>query len=116
MLPDYAASALCKFYSNGCFLLAPVVFPLCDFSPVRFAGLVKKRYHCACALFGFGRLLLLACKAGCKSNVFKGGFVLFCISPGGSLVDVAMQAGPDAFVIISLILVPCRHDLAMHLC
>ena len=115
MLPDYAASTLCKFYCNGCFPLAPVVLPLYDFSPVRFAGLVKKRYHCARALFEFGRLLFLACKAGCKSNVLKGGFVLFCVSPGGSLVDVATQAGPKAFGIVFLICVPCGHDPAVHL-
>ena len=116
MLPDYAASALCKFYCNGCFPLAPVILPLCDFSPVHFAGFVEKCHHCARALFGFGRLLLLACKAGCKPNVFEGGSLLFCVSPDGSLVDIAMQAGSNAFVIAFSIYVPRGHDPAVHLC
>ena len=32
------------------------------------------------------------------------------------LIDVAMQAGPDAFVIAFLICVPCKHDPAVHFC
>ena len=116
MLPNYAISALCKFYHNGRFPIAPVVLSLCDFSPVHFASLVKKRHHCARALFGFGHLLFLACKARCKPNILEGGFVAFCISPGGSLVNVATQAGPNAFVIVSSIRVPRGHDPAVPLC
>ena len=89
MLPDYAASALCKFYCNCRFLLAPVVFPLCDFFPVRFAGLIEKCYHYARTLFEFGRLLFLACKARCEANVLEGGSVSFCVSPGGNFVNIA---------------------------
>ena len=89
MLPDYATFAFCKFYCNGRFLLALVVLPLHDFSPVCFASLVKKHNHCVCAFSEFGRLLFLACKAGCKPDVLKGGFMLFGVSPGGSLIDVA---------------------------
>ena len=116
MLPDYAASVLCKFYCNGCFPLAPVVFPLCDFFLVHFAGLVKKRNHPARALFKFGHSLFLACKAGCKPDVLEGGFVPFCVGSGGSLINIAMQTGSNAFVIASSIGVPCRHDSAVHLC
>ena len=116
MLPEYATSALCKFYCNGCFPLAPVVLLLQDFSLVYCAGLIEKCYHCVRALFGFGRLLFLACKAGCEPNVLNGGSMPFCIGLGGSLVDVAMQAGSDAFVIVSSIHVPRQHDPAVHFC
>ena len=116
MLLDYAASALCKFYCNGCFPFALVVFPLWDFSPVHFAGLIKKRNHPACTLFRFDRLLFLAGKARFKSNVLKGDFVPFCVGSSGSLIDVAMQVGPNVFVIAFLIRVPCRHDPAVHFC
>ena len=89
MLPDYATSALCEFYCNCCFPLAPVVLPLCDFSPVCFASLIKECNHLACALFRFGRSLFLARKAGRKSDVLKGGFVSFYVGPSGSFIDVA---------------------------
>ena len=59
-------------------------------SLVRFAGLAKEHSHPTCALFRFGRSLLLACKAGCEPDVLEGGSVPFCISPGDSLFDVAM--------------------------
>ena len=42
--------------------------------------------------------------------------MLFCVGPGGSLVDIATQAGRDAFVIAFLIRVPCRHNPAVHFC
>ena len=89
MLPDYAASVLCKFYCNSRFPLAPVVFPLCDSSPVCFASLVKERNHSAWALFRFDHLFFLAHKAGCKPDILEGGSMPFCIGPGGSLIDVA---------------------------
>ena len=88
MLPDYITFALCKFYCNGCFPFALVVFSLCDFSPIHFAGLVKKHNHSAHAFFRFGRLIFLACKAGCKLDVLEGGSVLFCIGSYSSLIDV----------------------------
>ena len=116
MLPDYAAFALCEFYCDGCFPLASVVLSLRDFPPVHFAGLVEKCNHFVCAFFRFGCSLFLACKARCEPDVLEGDSVSFCISPGGSLIDVAMQAGPNAFVIAFLIRVPCGHDLAMHFC
>ena len=116
MLPDYAMSALCKFYCNGCFPLAPVVLPLCDFSPVCFATLVEEHNHPACALFEFGHLLFSACKAKCDPDVLDGGSMPFCVGPGGTLIDVAMLAGPEAFIIAFLICVPCRHDPAVHFC
>ena len=89
MLPDYAASVLCKFYGNGRLPLAPVILQRCDFVPVRFASFGKKRYYCARALFGFGRSLFLARKAGCKPDVLEGDSVPFCVSAGYSLIDVA---------------------------
>ena len=116
MLPDYAAFALCEFYCNGCFLLASSVLSLCDFFPVCFAVLVEKRNHPVCAFFRFGRLLFLACKVRCKPNILESGSVPFCVSPGDSLINVATQAGPNTFVIASLIREPCKHDLAVHFC
>ena len=89
MLPDYATSALCEFYLNSCFLLAPVVLPLCDFSPVHFAGLVKECNHTACAPFRFGHSFFLACKAECKPDVLKNDSMLFCVGLSGSFIDVA---------------------------
>ena len=116
MLLGYAASALCKFYCNSYFPLASVVLPLCDFSPVCFASLVKKRNHPAPTLFRFGRLIFLAFKARCKPDVFKGDSVPFCVGLSNSIIDVAMQAGANAFVIVSLICVPCGHDPTVHFC
>ena len=115
MLPDYAASVLCEFYCNGRFPLAPVVLPLCDFSPVCFAGLVKKCNHPARALFRFGRSFFLACKAGCEPDVLGGGSVLFYVNPDSSFIEIATQAGPDAFIIAFSICVPCKHDFAVRL-
>ena len=116
MSPDYVASALCKFYCNGRFSLASVVFSPRDFFLVCFASLVEKRNHPACTLFRFGCLHFLACKARCEPNVFESGSVPFCVGPSGSLIDVATQAGPNAFIIASSILVPCGHDPAVHFC
>ena len=101
---------------NGHFLLASIVVPLRDFSLVRFSYLVKKCNPLACALFKFCCLIFLAHKARCKPDVLEGGSVLFCMDPGGSLIDVATQAGPNIFVIVSLICVPCKHDPAVHFC
>ena len=116
MLPDYAPSALCKFYCNGCYPFAPAVFSLCNFSPVCCASLIEKCTHPACALLKVGRLLFLAHKAGCKPDVLESGFVLLCVGPSSSLINVAMQAGSDTFVIASLIRVPCKNDPAVHFC
>ena len=116
MLPGFAAFTVHKFYCNGCIPFAPVVLPLCNFSPVCFASLVKKSNHPASALFRFGCSIFLARKARCKPDVLKGGSVPFCVGLGSSLIDVAMQAGPNTFVTASSIHMPCRHDLAVHFC
>ena len=116
MSPDYAASVLCEFNCNGRFSLASVILPLCDFPPVRFAGLVKIHNHPVCALIRLGCSIFLACKAGCKPNVLENGSVPFCVGSGDSLIDVTMQAGPDAFIIASSICVLCRPDPAVHFC
>ena len=114
MSPDYA-SALYKFYCNGCFPFAPAVLPLCDFSPIHFASLVKKCNDLARALFRFGCSIFLVCKAGCKPDVLEGGSVPFCVGPGSSLINFATQA-LTLHKVASSICIPCKHDSAVHFC
>ena len=42
--------------------------------------------------------------------------MLFCVGLGSGLIDVATQAGCDAFVIAFSICVPYKHDPAVHFC
>ena len=116
MLLDYAASAFCKFYCNGCFPFVLVVLPLCDFFSVHFAGLVKKSNHSIGTLLRLGQLVFLACEAGCMPDVFGGVSVSFCVNPCGSSCNVATQVGPNTFVIVFLIYMPCGQDLTNHFC